>query len=478
MGTGRISMGADFQPVAGVTTYRQPNDAYWGNGAVDSTEAIQGALDSGLNVQLPTGHIRISKPLRMRRKSKFMGQGMEATLLYLDQADAPGIVCEEGVADRATISDLTIRTFTPVANQHGIVVRAALHNIERVGVFGVGGHGIQIGEGGANSQGWGLSHVSIGSCGGDGVHVFYGNAGSAFRVSVLGGQGRGICDESNLGNNYFGCHVEAVVGACYKGGGDPAIPSTGVQRTAFWGCYAEGPRCELYPPAVWFGGYPSGGFNPEALSGGCLIFIDSLTSHAHRMRTGTASGQADLLLGSHDGKSSPLGWASPIPFTSENYRLLWNQPAKEWVVSRGATTADTDVAFGHTAFGHERPWSHLVAPQLLVGSARVRVTSGPAAPVAGTWKRGDRHLHSDPAPGEPKQWVCVTQGGWPTSVRTDNAVYGRYATIAPVAGHLWICDVDSGRVANSATAFTPGQDQVDGAVTWKYWGVVPPVFEE
>jgi hypothetical protein len=37
-------------------------------------------------------------------------------------------------------------------------------------------------------------------------------------------------------------------------------------------------------------------------------------------------------------------------------------------------------------------------------------TTGPAAPLAGTWKVGDRVFNSSPAIGQPKSWVCTVAG--------------------------------------------------------------------
>jgi len=37
-------------------------------------------------------------------------------------------------------------------------------------------------------------------------------------------------------------------------------------------------------------------------------------------------------------------------------------------------------------------------------------TYGTAAPVTGTWARGDRVINQDPAIGQPKSWVCTVTG--------------------------------------------------------------------
>jgi len=48
------------------------------------------------------------------------------------------------------------------------------------------------------------------------------------------------------------------------------------------------------------------------------------------------------------------------------------------------------------------------------------ITYGTAAPISGTWKRGDRRYNSTPTVGQAKSWVCTVAGTPGTWVSEGN----------------------------------------------------------
>lgn len=460
----------------GVIVYADTLAAYGPNGGIDSTAALNNALAACSCVSIPPGAVRIAGTITFPGVRRLLGAGLSLSYLLTDNVQT-AILLPEFVSDRSTVGGLTIRTYTPHAGVRGIVVRGSLVTLHDVGVYGMGGHGIQVGEGPANSHAFRFYNIMMGSNGGDGLYVFYGNAGCVFGLSVLNGGGYGLRDETNTGSFYFGGHIEATAKGIKIGGG--------TSRTNVFAYHIESAQSEAYAPACVWGGTAATTWNQEAFDGSCLVMQDALTVAPFRMRSSTGVDRADLLLGSADGLPSPFGWAAPGYYSVENYRLLLRHAERMWRLTRNKGTADDDIVFEHTEFGHELRWSNMRIPNAVIGSGTrpngggkgVRCTSGTAAPSSGTWYLGWRHLHSDCGPGEPKEWVCVVQGGWPSTTRSNDTNVGRYTTISPVAGHLWECVVDSGVTASSPPVFTPGQTVVDGQVIWRYHGVSPPIFE-
>lgn len=330
-------------------------------------------------------------------------------------------------------------TATASAEKDGILIRAR-GRVERVWVFGFGGHGIWInadagivdfGQMFGNANHFTLFDVMVWGNGLDGLHVEGrdANNGHVILLDATANGGWGLYDFTLTGNTYITCHFNTnnVTLQASATANIGSVKTEGASNLSqFINCYGEGAGgyiSELTQAVTVDGGNFSGAlFHPEDSE--AHIRNGGIARHAPWVgETYLGDTGARMFLGSYSvagALNSPLHYASDDITGLNQGHFSYVTANKAWSWHAGAI-ANTYMQWPT----QESNWrGGVIAPSFPNGiflgtnAAGPRIFYGAAAPVAGTWALGDMVINSQPAVGEPPLWQCVvagTPGTWAAS---------------------------------------------------------------
>lgn len=326
-------------------------------------------------------------------------------------------------ADFSTLEDLCVSSAGGAGN--GIWMRAVM-TLRNFCVRGFGGDGVRIlasqGGGGAtegNANHWHMENGRILAIGGDGVRVSGNdvNSGVAINVYVASITGVGFRESSIIGNTFIGVGGQTVTGEFIT-----ANSGSGT-GTLFDHPYYDGVKTNTidYPNVV-----VGGGVTLTAASTGFQLGSAGIAQNApFRYEGRRATTKFAVQLGVNDTTRSALLFASSDESAGLTVGNTWtyDDTYKVWALQSfsGAVLAYYPNSLATAAI--PLPKFAPVFPNGIYLGAVATPTSfvvGTAAPVAGTWRVGDRVFNSAPAVGSPKSWVCTVAGTPGTWVSEGN----------------------------------------------------------
>lgn len=432
-------------------TAAQIADAQAGTLLLDCAAAFRAAIDSfpatldgngysyAGEVLIPPGKFRIDSTLTLKRQVKLTGCGSPAgnaygacQLHFADNID--GIVCfYQYAASPSNGSDGALLTGFSIINRgggggtlgSGVVMNARV-NVQRVLVKGFRVDGFQViadssvAPGFNNANNWRMQDCSAVSNGRHGLYTDGGdaNAGNCLGFDARSNGGWGIFDSSFLGNNYVGCHTAANTLGAYKSDGASA-------RNVFIGCYSESgqPASDILAPSIVVGGIHSAGFTTgttaqmmvEGYQTSSVCYQNNNFNSATERQIVFAPPSALLSL-KDPNESSGI---SPMRLKGTTGRFYWDW-ANDTKSLFEFTNSQATVANGFPREVATRMGGNAgvaMRQGYFVGLNMKHVTTGTAAPVAGTYERGDIVYNEAPASAGFVGWVCTaagTPGTWKT----------------------------------------------------------------
>lgn len=296
----------------------------------------------------------------------------------------------------------------------GIFTSAAI-DVERCFIDGFSNHGLRV-EASAgvanqgNASGAMARSVTIGACGGNGVHARGGDAAVCKfeRVSANGCVGHGFYDET-YGNTYDTCHAAGnaagywPVGAQGNEGNYCDYRTAGANASVFQDCYSESGLSEIRKPALVIGGQLANrvarltnDLGSRALNGASELgappeHYDENALATIRARLG---GRGDGVV---------MGWGMPHHPTSDHSELMVELDANGqptgWVVLRNAGAPTRDyVAYPMSGFGLDAAPRHAQGIQYGYADNRVRHIAAAAPPELADLPSGSICWNTGPGP--------------------------------------------------------------------------------
>jgi hypothetical protein len=306
----------------------------------------------------------------------------------------------------------------------GVWLRAVAYS-KRLVIAGFGRHGYRI-EGSENGAGgypeggpnmWRLWDVHADACGGDGLHVagFDANAGVAVGFNASNCGGRGINDESFLGNTYIAPHTNNNELESYRCIGGNA-------RSVFIAPYAEGNQlpADIRGKSYALGGLLGDGLtdqsnfiaaDPNGLVAGASIRLEHTNQH--------------ITFGDSLGLGI-LGVADAGNFGTKSFVLQHEGKDIDAAFKNSGTLFTLTGPQTTNKFGKADPvLPSFYARRLVVGHINAtnsrQITYSNVIPASGQWARGDVAFNVNPVTGGSVGWVCVA-GGTPGTWKTFGAI--------------------------------------------------------
>lgn len=301
----------------------------------------------------------------------------------------------------------------------GIHVRAAGVTLRNLWVQDWKRNGIRIaatiGAGGAfegSANTWRAENCSISTCGSHGFYVDGGDANAGLALSIDSGSndGYGIYDTSFLGNTYVACHVAGNIGGAYK-----TDKNTGANL--FLGCYSEGlSESHFVTPTVVIGGILASGSPISSTSTAWIVGAGNSQAKAYQHITTKGAQDVGSQVGVDGAGLSAWAWGVTEEGASLGAQAITYDNVNKYWMLQGAGSAGYRYMMWPAANGGVialRANAPLFPNGIYFGEvgANLRhMTTGSAAPVAGTWVAGDIVWNGAPTAGGKIGFVCVTGG--------------------------------------------------------------------
>jgi hypothetical protein len=289
---------------------------------------------------------------------------------------------------------------------------------------GFGGNGANITgnigiTSGNNVNLWKMEHVKFYRNYGDGLYIDGPDANAGISIAVDTGQNGGwaINDSSFLGNTHIAAHSAGNTAGAYKA-------DDGNAANVFLGCYSESEVSSIIFPSMMIGGNAGAG----ATGTGFKIFQGNTLNGFRSVHN---SDDADFTLDFHTTENEifKLGLDSGGNYQTFSYRPSdgnygWNSGAGDaFLITRSDTTLQAGRGTALTKGSFILPQGFWVGNAASSASPRYQ-SNGLAAPVSGTYARGDIIWNYEPAKAGnlaggtgSAGWICTaggTPGTWAT----------------------------------------------------------------
>lgn len=327
-------------------------------------------------------------------------------------------------------------------NAHGILIQRTCL-LDHMFVEDFGGNGIHIEashEDLQNANGWSLRDVNSGNNLGHGLYVAGtdANAGNAIGCDFSGNHGWGIWDESDLGNYYFGCHIDTELPDGVGLGAITALsPTSSMANNVFVGTYIENGPVNLGAQSLFLGGFHGGTFIGEGLH----LYQDMVLRRPLRASFNNDSSTGFISLGGHPDDSQFMQVQLPLEDGGGTSYWTYTPETDGWVSkalgigSWGSSlnssmflpTSNSNLKFLNKNLFYETNFP-VFPVGIFLRANRFESIDGPDAPDGAshpnrTWNLGDKAFNRVVAPGGKIGWVCTRDGtlGSYTEGRTATA---------------------------------------------------------